>query len=269
MARRSRVITIGECKIEEPLAAVPKPSCSPRLKLTDLQKLEPLTANQKAFFDAYDRGDYFVAMHGTAGTGKTAISLYKSLEEILTRGSFFKKIVIIRSAVSGRDLGHLPGTLDDKVDVYKAPYKDLCAFLFGRVDAWDRLEETKRIELMTTSYIRGISIVDSIIIVDECQNCNYSELRTILTRVGHQSKIIFCGDYRQTDLYRNRNDMSGIKRFLDIANTMPSHTRIEFTADDIVRSSLCKEWIMAEAAYEDKEWDHEQAIIEYQKTKGM
>jgi len=258
MARRNRSMIVEE-NITEDVVFVPKISCSPRMRLTDLQKIEPLTDNQKLFFEAYDRGDYFVTLHGFAGTGKSLIALYKAFNEILSKGSFYKKIIIIRSAVAGRDVGHLPGTLDDKMDIFKYPYKELCAFLFNRSDAWDRLEEQKRVELVSTSYIRGVTFTDTIVIVDECQNLTWRELNTIITRVGHQSKIFFCGDVRQTDLYRNRNDTSGIKKFLDVAALMTSHTKIEFTVDDIVRSSLVRDFLIASAAYDDKEWEISQS----------
>lgn len=236
--------------LEEVEEDVPK-VCRARLKLDDLKKFEPLTDNQKIFFDAYNRGDYFIALHGVAGTGKTLCSMYKAIEDILTRGTSFKRIIIIRSAVQGREIGYLPGGVEDKLNVYKQPYRDICEQLFGRRDAWERLEEQRRIELMSTSFVRGMSFDDAIIIVDECQNLCWSEIDTVMTRVGHQSKIIFCGDYRQTDLNKKINDMSGLLKFFSIADMMPSFTRVEFTIDDIVRSSLVKDYIIARMNYED------------------
>lgn len=225
-----------------------------KLRLDDLKTFQPLTENQKKFFDAYKQGDYFIALHGVAGTGKTFCALYKAIEEVLDKSNPFNKIIIVRSAVQGRDIGHLPGDLNEKLEIFQQPYRQICETLFGRTDAWDRLEENC-IEFISTSFIRGMSFDDAIIIVDEMQNCNYAELQTVITRVGYRSKIIFCGDYRQTDLLKNKHDVSGVKRFLEIASTMDCHTRIEFTADDIVRSSLVKDWIIAEMAYDDKEWE--------------
>lgn len=221
-----------------------------KIKIDHLKTFEPLTDNQKKFFEAYKRGDYFIALHGVAGTGKTFIALYKALEEVLDKSNPFKKIIIVRSAVQTREMGHLPGDVDDKLEIYEQPYHQICHTLFERKDAYDRLVEQGYIEFISTSFIRGMSFDDAIILVDEMQNMNFEEIDTVMTRVGHRSKIVWCGDYRQTDL-RKSNDKSGILKFLDIAHHMSAFTRVEFTADDIVRSSLVKDYILARMQYED------------------
>lgn len=221
-----------------------------KIRIDDLKTFEPLTDNQKLFFDAYKRGDYFIALHGVAGTGKTFIAMYKSLEEVLDKANPFKKIIVVRSAVQSREIGHLPGDVAEKMEIYQQPYRQICETLFGRKDAWDRLEEQNYVEFISTSFIRGMSFDDAIIIVDEMQNMNFEEIDTVMTRVGYRSKIIWCGDYRQTDL-RKGNDKSGILKFFDIAHHMKAFTRIEFDADDIVRSSLVKDYIIAKMQYED------------------
>ena len=228
-----------------------KPTNHLKLRLDDLKTFSPLTQNQKLFFDAYKRGDYFVALHGVAGTGKTFCALYKAIEEVMDKSNPFDKIIIVRSAVQSRDMGHLPGDVNEKMEIYQQPYRQICENLFGRKDAWDRLEEQHHIQFISTSFIRGMSFDNAIIIVDEMQNLTYEEIDTVMTRVGHMSKIIWCGDYRQTDLNKKKNDMSGILKFFDIAMHMSSFTRIEFTADDIVRSSLVKDYILAKMRYDD------------------
>jgi len=225
-----------------------------KIRIDDLKTFDPLTENQKLFFESYKRQDYFVALHGVAGTGKTFIAVYKALEEVLDKSNPFNKIIIVRSAVQSREMGHLPGDVGEKMEIYQQPYRQICHTLFGRSDAYQRLEEQGYIQFISTSFIRGMSFDDAIIIVDEMQNMNFEEIDTVMTRVGYRSKIIWCGDYRQTDL-RKSNDKSGLLRFFDIAHHMSAFTRIEFTADDIVRSSLVKDYILAKLKFEDLEID--------------
>lgn len=243
MARKKIADVVDQ--LEQTTDRHPKPTNHLKLRIDDLKTFEPLTANQRKFFDAYKQGDYFVALHGVAGTGKTFIALYKAIEEVLDKSNPFNKIIIVRSAVPSREVGHLPGDINEKTQIYQQPYQQICHTLFGRPDAYQRLEEQHHIEFISTSFIRGQSFDDAIIIVDECQNMSWSEISTVMTRVGYRSKILWCGDYRQTDLNKSRNDISGIKQFLDVAKSMKSFTHVEFTVDDIVRSSLVRDWIIA------------------------
>jgi len=219
-----------------------------KIRIDDLRTIQPLTENQKAVFDAYDNSKIML-LHGVAGTGKTYIALYHALEEVLDRSNKYEKVVIVRSAVPSRDIGHLPGDEKEKTEVYTEPYVEICSDLFSRSDAYQRLTEQKVIQFLITSFVRGITLDNSIIIVDECHNMTDMELNSIITRVGERSKIIFCGDFRQTDLYR-KTDTSGLKKFMRIADMMPSFKTFEFGIEDIVRSSLVKEYILARLQYE-------------------
>ena len=221
-----------------------------KIQIDDLKAIQPLTLNQKRFFEQY-KNSKILLLHGVAGTGKTYIALYKALEEALEKPNTIKKVVIVRSAVPSREIGHLPGDEKEKSEVYQQPYIEICTNLFGRKDAFQRLQEQHNIEFMITSFVRGITLEDSVIIVDECQNMTDMELNSIITRVGNRSKIIFCGDFRQTDLYK-KSDMSGLKKFMVIADMMPSVKTIEFQISDIVRSQLVKEYILARMAYEEQ-----------------
>lgn len=221
-----------------------------KIRIDDLKTISPLTDNQRKFFELY-KNSQALLLHGLAGTGKSYIALYKALEEVLDKSSSFSKVVVVRSAVPSREIGHLPGDEKEKTEVYQLPYIEICEDLFNRHDAFQRLQEQKSINFMVTSFVRGITLDNSVIIVDECQNMTDMELNSIITRVGDKSKIIFCGDFRQTDLYK-KTDMSGLKKFMIIADMMPSFKVIEFEVEDIVRSDLVKEYILARLRYEEQ-----------------
>lgn len=221
-----------------------------KIRIDDLKTIQPLTDNQRKFFEQY-KNSQAMLLHGVAGTGKSYIAIYKALEEVLDKGTTYQKVVVVRSAVPSREIGHLPGDEKEKTEVYQQPYIEICSDLFNRSDAFQRLQEQRAVNFMITSFVRGITLDDSIIVVDECQNMTDMELNSIITRVGNRSKIIFCGDFRQTDLYK-KTDMSGLKKFMVIADMMPSFKAIEFEVDDIVRSDLVKEYILARMQYEEK-----------------
>lgn len=223
-----------------------------RLRLDDLITISPKTAKQKEFFDAYKAGDYFMCLHGVAGTGKSYIALYKAIEEVMDKSNPYQKVVIVRSSVQSRDMGFLPGDASEKMETFIQPYRQITTDLFRRKDAWDRLVEQGYIEFISTSFIRGTTFTNAVLLVDEFQNMNFEELDTIITRVGHTSKIVFCGDVRQTDL-RKKDDKTGLPKFLSIADRMKEFSRFEFTVDDIVRSSLVKNYIIAKTRYEDEQ----------------
>ena len=222
-----------------------------KIQPNDLSRFDPITNTQSLFWQKYKKKDALL-LHGSAGTGKTFIALYKAMEDVINKGGPYHKLIIIRSAVPSREIGHLPGDYGEKIDVYSIPYQNMMDELFPQKDKpYDRLMEQKKLYFMCTSFVRGITLDNSIIIVDECQNMNDMEINSIMTRVGHNSKIIFSGDFRQTDLYKN-NDKSGLKKFIQIAENMASFDTIEFGPEDIVRSDLVKEYILARVDYEEK-----------------
>lgn len=238
LARKDDIIEIDDFRNNHTTNAL-------KIKLDHLKTFQPLTENQEKFFEMYKGGAYFMGLFGSPGVGKSFLALYKALEEVLDRSNSFKQVVVVRSLVQLRDVGYLPGSLEDKQEIYELPYKEICQVLFGRPDAWDRLKEQCHVRFISTTAIRGISIDDAIIIVDENQNLNWSEVNTIITRVGHRSKIIFCGDFKQTDLIKSNKDQTAFHDFLEVARSMKEFQEIYFTPEDIIRSSLVKSWIMA------------------------
>jgi len=206
-----------------------------------LRHIKPLTVNQQRVWDAYNDGSNLM-LHGYAGTGKTFLSIYLALKEIL-ENDIYKRIVIIRSVVPSRDMGFLPGTEKQKAEVYEQPYQEICDDLFGRGDGWRILKLKRLVEFTTTSFLRGTTFNDSIIIVDECNNMNWQEIDTVMTRIGTNSRIVFCGDYRQSDLHKP-HDKTGIKELMAVTRRMPSFEHIEFSIEDIVRSGVVKEYII-------------------------
>lgn len=205
-----------------------------------LQDIYPITQAQQKVFESFYKNH--LLLHGIAGTGKTFITLYLSLKEILEHRAY-KKITIIRSCVPTREIGFMPGSLEEKLSVYEQPYKEIVNCLTGRADGYDLLKDAGVIEFMSTSYIRGLTLDNTIIIVDEIQNMSFGELDSVITRVGDYSKIIMCGDYRQTDL--TGKEKSGIKDFMKILRSVADVDYIEFLADDIVRSGFVKKYILA------------------------
>ena len=216
---------------------------------TYLLDIEPITDNQKKLFDSYAEGKHLVA-YGTAGTGKTFISLYNALADVLDETTPYERIYLVRSLVSTREIGFLPGDHEDKADIYQIPYKNMVKYMFQMpTDAdfemlYGNLKAQETIKFWSTSFIRGTTLDNSIVIVDEFQNLNFHELDSIITRIGENSRFIFCGDASQSDLVKT-NDRNGIHDFLNILRKMPSFDIIEFGIDDIVRSGLVKEYIIA------------------------
>lgn len=206
--------------------------------------IEPMTITQKDAFDSWERG-YNLMLHGIAGTGKTFLALYFALSEVWNKKNYYKKVYLIRSTVSTRDQGFQPGTKAQKEAVYEEPYPPIVHTIFGRGDAYQLLKQRNMIEFRSTSFLRGATFDDCIIVVDEMQNMSDGELHTIMTRVGQNCRIIFAGDIKQDDLTSERyNEKSGIKNFMRVISNMDAFDFIEFYAEDIVRSDLVKSYII-------------------------
>ena len=211
--------------------------------------IEPLTDNQKLFFESYANDKQIVA-YGCAGTGKTFIALYNALKDVLNEITPYEQIYIVRSLVATREIGFLPGDHDDKAALYQIPYKNMVKYMFQLPTETDfemlygNLKQQETIKFWSTSFLRGTTLDNSIIIVDEFQNMNFHELDSIITRVGENSRIIFCGDGRQSDLVKDK-ERNGISDFMDVLRKMPSFDIIEFDINDIVRSGLVKEYLVA------------------------
>ena len=214
-----------------------------------LVDIEPLNENQKKVFDSYKAGKHLVT-YGCAGTGKTFISLFNALKDVLSDNTPYEHIYLVRSLVATREIGFLPGDHEDKADIYQIPYKNIVKYMFQMSSDADfemlygNLKAQNTIKFWSTSFLRGTTLDNSVIIVDEFQNLNFHELDSIITRVGENTKIIFSGDARQTDLVKT-NDRNGIVDFMNILRKMPSFDIIEFEIDDIIRSGLVKEYLIA------------------------
>jgi len=217
---------------------------------TDLMRdIEPLTQNQQSLFEAYAADKNLVA-YGCAGTGKTFITLYNALRDVLDQETPYEKIYIVRSLVATREIGFLPGDHEDKSSLYQIPYKHMVKYMFEMPTEADfqmlysNLKAQGTIDFWSTSFIRGTTFDRTIVIVDEYQNLNFHELDSIMTRIGEDSKIMFCGDATQSDLVK-QNERNGVVDFMRVLRLMPSVDLIEFGVEDIVRSGLCKEYILA------------------------
>ena len=206
--------------------------------------VQPMTDNQRVAFDFWDDG-YNLMLHGIAGTGKTFLGLYFALKEVVKPNSQYKKVYIVRSTVSTRDQGFLPGSLKEKAKVFESPYVPICTKLFGRGDAYEILKGKGFVEFITTSYLRGETFDDCILLVDEVQNMGDGELHTVMTRVGENCRIIFCGDVKQDDLTSERKkELSGLRDFMKIIERMKEFEFVDFQVEDIVRSKLVKSYII-------------------------
>ena len=212
------------------------------VKQHELLEYGPLTENQKKAFDAWADGDN-LALVGSAGTGKTFLALYLALELITDKQEPQEKITLFRSVVPTREMGFLPGTVEEKKAVFETPYLNIIEEMVPGDQSYKRMLRTHQFEFMTTSFIRGLTIDNSVIIVDEMQNLNFHELDSVMTRVGRDCKIIFCGDYLQSD-FREGHEREGVMKFIRIVEQLKDFNVIQFGWDDIVRSDFVRDYIM-------------------------
>ena len=188
--------------------------------LKSLETITPLTENQAKVFDLYDKG-YHLLMHGTAGTGKTFLTVYKALQDVLNEDTPYNKLVIIRSAVQTRDMGFMPGDENEKISYYELPYIPICdEIMVNHTKNYENLKKKGLIEFHSTSFIRGITIRNAIVLVDEVENLNYHEIKSVFTRIGKNSKIMFCGDIEQSDLSKGGSQASGLGKFMNVIKLM-------------------------------------------------
>ena len=225
------------------------------IRIDDMVTVNPVTDNQKIAFQDY-KNDKNLFLYGAAGTGKTFITLYMALQEALKNETKYDTVYVVRSAVPTREIGFLPGDEEDKTALFQVPYQNMVKFMFEQPNEqafsmlYDRLKNQGSLMFLTTSFLRGITLDNAIIIVDEAQNLTFHELDTIITRVGMDSKIMFCGDFFQSDLQKSI-DKEGIRHFMKILKGMKSFSNIEFTLGDIVRSGMVKEYLISKIKVEE------------------
>jgi phosphate starvation-inducible protein PhoH len=209
----------------------------------NLRHVNPLTENQRIAFDAFDAGKHLM-LHGMAGTGKTFIALYKAIEALMENKGVQNKIYVVRSVVPTRDMGFLPGNQKEKMNVYEAPYYAICTELFDRSDAYEVLKQKNAVEFISTSFVRGITMNNCFVIVDEVNNMTFHELDSVITRIGKGCRVLFCGDFRQSDLTKDQ-EKNGLKDFMRVIDRLNDFVHVDFLEQDIVRSRLVKEYIIA------------------------
>ena len=219
------------------------------IRIDQMVTVTPATDNQQKVFQEYKSGKNMF-LYGAAGTGKTFITLYLALQEVLRNETPYDCVYLVRSAVPTREIGFLPGDEEDKTALFQVPYQNMVKFMFEQPNEqafsilYDRLKNQGSLMFLTTSFLRGITLDNAIVIVDEAQNLNFHELDTIITRVGQDSKIMFCGDIFQTDLQRT-SEKEGLSHFMKILRGMKSFSTVEFNLGDIVRSGMVKEYLIS------------------------
>jgi phosphate starvation-inducible protein PhoH and related proteins len=210
-----------------------------------LKKVDPRTANQEKIFDRFDEGKHLY-IHGTAGTGKTYVACYLAMDAILNHGDF-EELVIIRSAVPSRRQGFLPGNEEEKNEIFEVPYENLFTKLFDGDRPYQNLKSSNKVRFISTSYLRGITLENCVVLIEEVQNMNDGEIDTVMTRLGENCRAIICGDTAQNDLFYMHED-SCIDKLSKVVRKMPSFSVIEMKPEDICRNGLVREWLLSKAS---------------------
>ena len=241
-AKKNNVEFLQESLYNNNQAATKGPQKKKTWSIHDLKSIRALGESQQKVFDAWNSEQNILAA-GSAGTGKTFLALYLGLSAVLFRDQ--QKVVVVRSAVPTRDIGFMPGTIEEKSSLYEEPYRNICHELIGRASTYCDMKDAGIIEFMTTSYIRGLTLDNTVIIVDEVENLTSHEIDSVMTRVGKNSRIILCGDVTQTDLDGKKHGHEGMSRTEKVLRKMEEFDIVHFTRDDIVRSEFVKSWIIA------------------------
>jgi len=224
------------------------PKKKKEISSSNLIKVKPITEGQKTVFETWKQGKNQF-LFGCAGTGKTFVSLYLALQDVMNLQTKYDKVILVRSLIPTREIGFLPGDEEDKAALYQVPYSNMVQFMFKQPNEdafrglYDALKRQGSLHFVSTSFLRGLTFDNTIIIVDECQNLNFHELDTIITRVGQDSKIVFCGDFSQTDLTKT-NERNGLHDFLRILENMDEFNCVEFEIPDIVRSGFVRNYLI-------------------------